>query len=103
MGISRKNPCRLIGRALFATRLLVPGVLFAQNPNGELRVEVRDPSGAAVQQAEGSLQELATGAYRRFETDASGTYTLEKLPFGRYRLEITKEGFATQSSLVDIQ
>jgi hypothetical protein len=36
-----------------------------------------DPSGAAVQQAEGSVQELATGTYRRFETSASGTYTLE--------------------------
>jgi outer membrane receptor protein involved in Fe transport len=99
MGISRKNPRRLI----FAAGLLVPGFLFAQNPTGELRVEVKDPSGAAVQQAEGSLQELATGAYRRFETSSSGTYTLEKLPFGRYRLEITKEGFATQSSLVDVQ
>jgi outer membrane receptor protein involved in Fe transport len=97
------NPGRPTPQILFAIGLLLPNFLLGQNAIGELRLEVKDPSGAVVQQAVGSLQELATGAYRRFETNSSGTYTVEKLPLGRYRLEITKEGFASQSSLVDVQ
>ena len=37
------------------------------------------------------------------ETDAQGAYTFSNLPTGRYRLEVGKEGFATQSVLVDVR
>jgi hypothetical protein len=97
------NPRRLIRRTLFISCPLLPAFLLGQVATGEFHIEVKDPSGAAVQQAAGSLQELSTGAYRRFETNSSGTYTVEKLPLGRYRLEISKQGFATQSFLVDVE
>src|SRR5215472_1074617 len=97
------NPRRLLRRALFISCLLLPAFLLGQVATGEFHIEVKDPSGAAVEQAAGSLQELSTGAYRRFKTNSSGTYTVENLPLGRYRLEISKEGFATQSFLVDVQ
>src|SRR6476620_9696354 len=76
--------------------------LEAQQPAGEIRLSVKDPSGAAVV-VSGTLRNSATGATRVFETDTSGLFTLEDLPFGRYRLEVTKSGFAVESSLIDVR
>jgi outer membrane receptor protein involved in Fe transport len=76
--------------------------LVAQQPTGEIRLSVKDPSGAAVV-ASGTLRNSATGATRAFETDTSGLFTLENLPFGRYRLEVTKSGFAVESSLINVR
>ena len=53
-------------------------------------------------QASGKL--ASPGWERRdFQTDAQGTFTLGNLPFGRYRLKISKTGFATQSVSIDVQ
>ncbi len=87
---------------LSLTLLLCPAGLRAQEPAGEIRLEVKDPSGAAMQ-ASGWLQSLVTGAGSSFETDVRGTYTLGGLPFGRYRLEVSKSGFATQSVVIEVQ
>src|SRR5262249_45948746 len=69
---------------------------------GEIRVEVQDPSGAAMQ-ASGRLENLQSGATRSFQTDANGKVTLGELSFGRYRLEVSGQGFVTQSLMVDVQ
>ncbi len=88
--------------------LLCPILLHGQAPTGQIHVEVKDPSGAALEAA-GKLTSLAPaprslqGVQRSFQTDAQGTYTLEGLPFGRYRLEVSKAGFATQSVAIDVQ
>jgi outer membrane receptor protein involved in Fe transport len=68
----------------------------------EIRIEVQDPNGNPMQ-AEGKLQGLATGVDLTFMTDAEGRYTFENLPYGRYRLEVARDGFATQSALIDVQ
>jgi hypothetical protein len=73
----------------------------AQPPAGEIRLEIKDPSGAAMEAA-GRLQSLAAGVDRNFQTDARGAYAFQKLPYGRYRLEVSKSGFATQSMLIDV-
>ena len=65
----------------------------AQVSTGEIRLEVKDPTNAAVQasgQLRGSKQD------RQFETDAQGLAKIAPLPYGRYRLDISKTGFATQ-------
>ena len=77
-------------------------VLFGQPPAGEIRVEVKDPSGSPME-ALGKLESLAPGVVRSFQTDAQGTFTLASLPYGRYRLEISKAGFAPQSAVIDVQ
>ena len=82
---------------LFATL-----TLHAQNPNGEIHVQVKDPSGAAME-ASGKLESLAPRVRRTFETDTLGSYIFANLPYGRYRLEISKTGFATQSVQIDVQ
>jgi outer membrane receptor protein involved in Fe transport len=85
-----------------AVLLLAALALHAQAPPGEIRVQVKDPSGAAMQ-ASGKLEGSATGTQRSFQTDALGAYTLENLPYGRYRLEISKDGFITQSVQIDVK
>ncbi len=91
------NPRFAIRRAGFSVcAVLCCLAMQAQPPAGEIRLEVRDASGAAMQ-ASGKLGE------RAFETDAQGRYTFPYLPFGRYRLELSRSGFATQSVSIDIQ
>jgi outer membrane receptor for Fe3+-dicitrate len=75
---------------------------WGQPAGGEVRLEVKDPSGAAVA-ATGKLENLATGENRSFETGAQGVSTISGLAEGRYRLELSKVGFATQSELVDVK
>ena len=91
------------GAALFSFALLgFTAVLQAQRQTGEIRLEVKDPSGAAMA-ASGKLQNLASGLVRSFQTDDRGAYSFLNLPYARYRLEVSKSGFATLSLLVDVQ
>jgi outer membrane receptor protein involved in Fe transport len=76
--------------------------LQAQSPTGEIRLEVKDQSGK-VAAASGKLQSLGAGVDRRFQTDARGVYTFQNLPYGRYELQVSRSGFATQSVLIDVQ
>jgi outer membrane receptor protein involved in Fe transport len=82
--------------------ILFPLPIHGQTPTGQINLEVKDPSGAALE-ASGKLESLVPGVQRSFQTDAKGTYTLDSLAYGRYRLEVSKAGFATQSVLIDVQ
>ena len=66
---------------------------------GQLHIEVKDPSGRAMQ-ASGSLAGI--GPAQAFQTDAQGDYMFSNLAPGRYRLELSKIGFATELAFVDI-
>jgi len=81
---------------------LVAAFARAQSVTGEIRLQVHDPSGAALE-ASGSLQGLATAVRRSFRTDADGYYALTKLPMGIYRLQIARDGFAPQSIRVEVR
>ncbi len=54
-------------------------------------------------EAGGRLENAAGGVTRSFQTDAQGIATIEGLAFGSYRLEISKSGFATHSSSLDVR
>lgn len=95
---------RFLKTALFFLSLIfvsIPVLLQAQSPNGEIRLEIKDPSGAAVS-ASGTLLNLAGGAAQTFQTDARGTYRFVDLAYGRYRLVINKAGFATQPVVIEV-
>src|SRR5262249_51887626 len=96
-----ENP-RFIGQALLAFGLVLPVLLFAQTSKGDLKLDVRDSSGAAVS-ASGVAINLDSGVRRGFKTDPQGAYTLLGLPYGRYQVQISKEGFATASVVIDVQ
>jgi outer membrane receptor protein involved in Fe transport len=77
------------------------GMLRAQTASGEIRLQVTDPSGFAME-ASGKLRNLATGTERNFQINAQGAYDLADLPIGRYRLEVSKAGFRNHSELIDV-
>jgi hypothetical protein len=77
-------------------------LLHAQQPTGEIRLQVKDSSGAAME-ASGILRSVAGSAKREFRTDTHGAYRFRDVPYGSYHLEISKEGFATRSILLDVK
>lgn len=77
-------------------------LLSGQTPAGEIRVEVKDPSGAPMS-ASGRLQGPIPGGSRSFDTDSQGVYSLPNLPYGRYQLEVSKSGFAKQTLPINVQ
>ncbi|MFL6416167.1 MAG: TonB-dependent receptor [Bryobacteraceae bacterium] len=91
---------------LFVARLLcflLAGlVLEAQMRNPTLRIQVRDPSGHGMK-AFGRVRHLTNGSDVEFETDREGRSTFSSLPPGRYRVEISKSGFATQSVALELE
>ncbi|HUB34053.1 MAG TPA: TonB-dependent receptor [Bryobacteraceae bacterium] len=97
---------RAVTRLALVMLLLTLGgatfLLLAQSPTGTIRLEARDPSGATVV-ATGTLENLDTGATRNFSTDAHGAYRFENVPFGRYRLSVSKEGFAAASVVLAVR
>ncbi|HWW87468.1 MAG TPA: carboxypeptidase-like regulatory domain-containing protein, partial [Vicinamibacterales bacterium] len=76
----------------YAAGLSLSTVVSGQALTGEIRLDVRDPSGASMS-ASGTLQNLATGVVRPFQTKADGSITLSDLPLGRYRVDIARAGF----------
>ena len=90
----------LVALAGFLSAAVFP--VRAQVPAGEIRLEVKDPSGA-ITPASGRLRNLAAGTEQFFQTDAQGKYTLMNLTPGSYRLEVSRSGFATQIAQIDVQ
>lgn len=91
------------------TRFLLPAMLlictgvFAQHRDpGAIHLKVTDPAGKALE-ATVVLSNPATGVSRRFQTDAQGQLTVDGLSFGRYRLAVSRRGFAAQTLLVEVQ
>jgi outer membrane receptor protein involved in Fe transport len=77
-------------------------MLHAQQPTGEIRLQVQDQSGAVVA-ASGTLRNQRGKLNQSFQTDTQGEYNFASLPYGRYRLEVSKDGFATQSAVIEVQ
>ncbi|MGC2660885.1 MAG: TonB-dependent receptor [Bryobacteraceae bacterium] len=94
----RSRQCVPIAAALlFATWAAVG----QSRSEGEIRLQVKDPSGAPMQ-VSGTLRRLPLGHPFSFHTDKRGTFVLDHLPYGHYRLDLSQPGFATQSVAVDV-
>ena len=76
--------------------------LCAQSKSGELRLKVTDPTGLGVKS---SVQLVSEGNQVRktLVTDETGNLTAKLLPFGVYRLEVQREGFALFSDSIEIR
>jgi len=105
--IKRPSRHRLpMGGVLLAIWLLAPFTLAAAKPapQGEVRVEVCDETGNAIQ-ASGRLVRLSVGGaagVTTFETNAQGIITLTGLAPGLYRLMIERPGFAPVNLRLDL-
>ena len=82
-------------RVIGYTCLLLLAVLSlqAQQITGSLRGNVTDPSGAVVQNAAVTAQQVETGLRRTVTTDRAGAYVLAELPIGHYQLQVEARGF----------
>ena len=56
---------------------------------------IQDSSGGVIAGAQVKLIQTDNGAVRTAQTGADGAYLLANLPIGPYRLEVSKDGFAT--------
>ena len=93
-----------LGRAILrlAAVLGLALPLQGQSVTGELRLQVTDPSGAPMQ-ASVRLRSQGAGVDRSVVTDPKAPTAITGLPLGRYRVEVSKEGFATQSMAIDLK
>lgn len=63
-----------------------------------MRIEVRDPQGAAVP-TQAELVSEANQFRRTFPVGADGRYMVQDLAFGVYRLSVSASGFVPWSGL----
>src|SRR4051812_865457 len=80
---------------------LAAALSYGQNV-GEIRLAVKDASGASVR-ADGSIDGLATGVHRDFQTDERGLHAFTGLPFGVYAINLKKDGFAPKALRVEVR
>jgi len=80
--------------------LVIP--VAAQQDRGELRIEVRDPQGAALV-AQGELVSVGNQFQLNFQVGEDGRYVAKSLAFGVYRVSLTRGGFAPSTQLVEIR
>lgn len=87
-------------RKTFAVLLFAGAVLClsagtrAQGTTGQLTGMVTDPNGAIVQGATVSIRNRDTGVERQVTTTEDGTFSIQLLPPGLYRVEATGQGFS---------
>ncbi len=82
---------RLAALALLACAL-APGA-YAQGATGQITGTVSDQQGGRVAGASVIVTSLDTGAARQVETDGDGNFAVLLLPAGRYKIEVSAQGF----------
>ena len=82
--------------------LLAALPLFAQSNSGELRLRVTDPSGVGVTSSVQLVSEV-NQIWKTLATDEGGNLSIKLLPFGLYRLEVQREGFAPFTESIEIR
>ena len=75
---------------------------FAQRGTGELRLSVKDGTGAGVA-ATVELVNQSTDTRQSVKVPADVRYSFKNLPFGFYRLLVTHSGFTPSSELIEIR
>src|SRR4030095_9572327 len=80
---------------LVLTVLLVPTAIRAQVLYGSLVETVTDPNGAAVSGAKVEMTNIATGTVSSTTTDDNGSYKINDLQVGTYKVAISRSSFKT--------
>ena len=84
------------------TLLLWGGPLCAQSNTGELRIKVTDPAGLGVKSSVQLVSE-ANQIRKTLLTDDAGNLVAKLLPYGVYRVEVQREGFAPFSDSIEVR
>jgi hypothetical protein len=77
--------------------LVLRAPMHGQQILGTITGTVMDSSGAAVPNATVKAQNIATNLEITEHSGSNGTYVIQNLPAGTYKLTFTKEGFETES------
>jgi hypothetical protein len=77
---------RTIGILALLYAFVLP--VAAQQDRGELRIDVRDPQGAAVA-ATGEMVSIANQFRLNFQVEADGRFVAKGLAFGLYRVSLS--------------
>jgi iron complex outermembrane receptor protein len=88
---------RLFALALSALVLCISTVLHAQSTGAAIEGTVVDGQGKALANAQVSIKNEATGAVSIVKTNDSGYYSTTNLPAGKYTVEVSSPGFATNA------
>ncbi len=86
----------------FPIVLLLAALIYAQSNTGELRVKVTDQDGLPIQSSV-EITSQVNQVRQQLETDASGSLSVKRLPFGIYHVEVKRSGFAAYSDLVEMR
>ena len=81
---------------------LFVGQLFGQSNSGVVRLKVVDPAGLGLQTSVEFVSD-ANQFRQSYATDQAGALVARKLPFGMYRVDAKRPGFALYSSVVEIR
>ncbi len=88
---------------IFAAMFIMQSLpVQAQNPNGTLRGEVQDTSGARVAGAEVTVQSSGSSISRETVANERGEFRIEGLLPGAYHVVVTAKGFAEASADVEV-
>ena len=82
-------------KTLLAVLFAMAPLAFSQGTTGTIVGSVADPSGAVVASAAVTATNVNTNDVRKTTTLADGTYSVQFLPIGPYRVEIASPGFRT--------
>src|SRR5665213_1296858 len=77
-------------------------IAIASAQSGELRIAVKDQAGAPVP-AVAELVNQSTHTRETVDLPPEGRYSFRNLPFGPYRLSVTRAGFSPNSALIEIR
>ncbi len=89
----------VLGILIFAS----PAALQAQTGNsGTIAGVVKDPSGAAIPDADVTIANPVSGYQREMKTDATGQFRFPNIPFNPYHLTVTTLGFAPYTQDVNV-
>jgi hypothetical protein len=94
MRYSNRSICSLCLAALLMV-LCGAGAAFAQYDTGTIAGTVLDAHGAVVAGAAVKITNTGTGRVYHVTTNSEGDYVVPSVPEGTYRVEATRDGFAT--------
>ena len=89
-------------RRIVAFLLTIAIPLVAQTHQGELRLKVTDPSGHGARSVV-EIVSRANGYRATLATNEQGELDAQRLPFGIYRLNVERPGFAAVSEVVEVR
>ncbi len=89
----------LKNRAILATMifLLAAAMVYGQGTTGQLSGTVTDPNGAVVSGAAVKVTSMETNLTREATAGSDGSFSVQLLPPGRYRIEVSASNFSTQT------